>query len=54
MVQNAARLFCVAGCICFRPSHHGAKHDGFSTEAFVSGFASIRKFLRNNGILTKE
>jgi acetyl esterase/lipase len=32
----------------------GAKHDGFAKDALVSSFASIREFLRANGILKKD
>jgi acetyl esterase/lipase len=33
---------------------HGAKHDGFSKQALIDSFVTIREFLRKNNILAKE
>jgi acetyl esterase/lipase len=33
---------------------HGAKHDGFSRQALIDTFATIREFLRKHKILTKD
>jgi dipeptidyl aminopeptidase/acylaminoacyl peptidase len=33
---------------------HGAKHDGFSRQALIDSFATIREFLRKYNILKKE
>jgi acetyl esterase/lipase len=33
---------------------HGAKHDGFSRQALIDSFVTIREFLRKYNILTKE
>jgi len=33
---------------------HGAKHDGFSRQALIDSFVTIREFLRKNNILMKE
>jgi acetyl esterase/lipase len=33
---------------------HGAKHDGFSKQALIDSFVTIREFLRKYKILTKE